>query len=305
MGAETGIQWADGTVNPTSGCDGCELWPDDEKRGPCYAGNLHTRRLSKTLPHLYSPNFADVRMIPGRMAKAASLSDLRGKPRKNKPWVPIGMPRMIFVGDLGDVFSKAVTFEFLKEELIDVAMEKAGLRHVWQVLTKRPSRLVKFAEWLRSEHGIGWPSNVWSGTSVTGKASVDRIRHLLPMPGIRFVSMEPLVEDIGVPWELMGDNDLQIRGIDQVIIGGESKQGSHEVRSFNLDWPRKIIRQLAGSSVAVFVKQLGSKPHDGVGLGLRGDGTTNNYLGLKDGHGGDWGEWPSDLRVREFPTTLL
>jgi hypothetical protein len=42
--------------------------------------------------------------------------------------------------------------------------------------------------------------------------------------------------------------------------------------------------------VPVFVKQLGSRPAEG-----------DARLRLRDGHGGDWSEWPADLRVREMP----
>jgi len=41
MGKKTTIQWCDSTINPTMGCDGCELW--DQNRKSCYAGILHKR----------------------------------------------------------------------------------------------------------------------------------------------------------------------------------------------------------------------------------------------------------------------
>jgi protein gp37 len=77
MGSKTNIEWCDSTVNPTTGCDGCELWAGDVRA--CYAGNLHESRLALTLPQLYAENFTDVRLAPGRMAAAAGWSDLRGK----------------------------------------------------------------------------------------------------------------------------------------------------------------------------------------------------------------------------------
>ena len=39
-----------------------------------------------------------------------------------------------------------------------------------------------------------------------------------------------------------------------------------------------------------FLKQLGERATDG-----------GAELELKDPHGGDWEEWPDDLRVREMP----
>jgi hypothetical protein len=70
MGKGTDIQWCDDTVNPTTGCSGCELWVPG-KGGPCYAGNQHERRLAKALPGLYDPVFTNVRLAPGRTAEAA------------------------------------------------------------------------------------------------------------------------------------------------------------------------------------------------------------------------------------------
>ena len=39
MSIMTKIQWCDSTVNPTMGCDGCEIWGSQRKS--CYAGTLH------------------------------------------------------------------------------------------------------------------------------------------------------------------------------------------------------------------------------------------------------------------------
>src|SRR5262249_6687914 len=172
MGQHTNIEWTDSTVNPSTGCQGCELWVPD-RGGPFYAGNLHELRLARSLPHLYAPKFTEVRLAPGRTAKAAAWPDLRGKPRPDKPWLD-GPPRLIFVGDLGDIFSKDVPFEYLKAEVIDVADSEKGRRHAWLLLTKQPGRAVEFALWLR-RRGRAWPDNVWVGTSVTGPHSATRI----------------------------------------------------------------------------------------------------------------------------------
>ena len=123
----SGIQWCDDTVNPTSGCQGCELGVPG-RGGPCSAGNLHETRLAKALPDQYAPNFEEVRLIPGRMHKMARCQDLTGRPRPNKPWLD-GLRRKIFVGDLGDVFSKDVPNEFLRTEIMDVAASPHGSRH--------------------------------------------------------------------------------------------------------------------------------------------------------------------------------
>jgi protein gp37 len=294
MGRKTGIQWCDDTVNPSSGCDGCELWKLLRRQtdmaaaiqgGSCYAGHLQVNRLSKAMPELYSADFMEVRMIPGRMKKAASGRDLTGTDRPEKPWLN-GMPRIIFVGDMGDIFSEAITFEFLKAELIDNATSKQGRRHIWMVLTKRPRRMNEFAEWLEF-HGIEWPENIWVGTSITHKASLTRLDYLIESTAkFKFISAEPLREAVDLsPW---------FPGVDLCIIGGESTQGEFEAIPFDLQWARDLIEQCRRAEVAALVKQLGSRPYF-IGRKQRHDWP------LVDSHGGDWGEWPADLRVREFP----
>jgi protein gp37 len=280
MSKNTGIEWADDTVNPTSGCDGCELWIPGQG-GPCYAGNLHQTRLAKSLPLLYDPDFTNVRLIPGRMVKALRCMSLVGKERRGehpKPWLD-GLPRLVFVGDLGDIFSKDVPFEFLKAEIIDLATVPPGNHHIVQMLTKQPQRAAQFATWL-AEQGVNWPNNVWIGTSITSRASVPRIRHLRSIPAKhRFLSLEPLVGDPGLSPEM-------VDGVDWMIIGGESDQGPLKARPFDPQWARDTIALGQRTGAAVFVKQLGSSP---VGLSLI------------DHHGGDWDEWPVDLRVRQMP----
>src|SRR5206468_11597839 len=72
MSIKTKIQWCDSTVNPTMGCDGCEIWGPQRKT--CYAGTLHGRFGGHTQG--YAPTFELVTAFPGRMAKAAHVSDL-------------------------------------------------------------------------------------------------------------------------------------------------------------------------------------------------------------------------------------
>lgn len=312
MGKDTDIQWCDSTVNPTTGCDGCELWAK-VGGGPCYAGNYHQGRMAKALPALYAADFTEVRLAPGRMAKAAAWSDLTGTDRPEKPWLN-GMPRVIFVGDMGDIFSGDVPFEYLRDEVFAAAVSPKGRRHIWMWLTKRPTRMVQFSRWL-ADDGIDWPANIWSGTSVTGRASVGRIRDLLPMPGTRFVSVEPLVEDIGFPEALVAYQDggstprykrlEPIEGmepIDLVIVGGESDQPPHKARPFDVQWARTFVKVARDASIKVFVKQLGSLAYDSKRrISIDGPDSHAEELDLRDHHGGDWDEWPEDLRVREFP----
>lgn len=271
----TGIQWCDDTVNPTSGCDGCELWIPG-RGGSCYAGNFHETRLSKSLPQLYDKDFTNVRTIPDRVKKVLRCISLTGKNRPNKEWLN-GLRRKIFVGDLGDIFSAAVSFEFLEEEIFIPAI---GSPHDLLLLTKQPQQAIKFANWL-SKRGIPWPDNIWIGTSITGKASTSRTKYLREIPALhKYLSLEPLIQDPEL-------NESIEDAVEWLIVGGESDQGQSKARFFDLAWPREIISLGQALRIAVFVKQLGS----------------NCGLTLVDHHGGDWTEWPNHLRVRQMPFT--
>ena len=299
MSIRTGIQWCDSTVNPTTGCDGCELWKLLGERsdllrvmgGSCYAGNYQETRMSKALPALYSSDFTEVRMAPGRMAKAASWSDLTGTARPDKPWLD-GMPRVIFVGDMGDIFSKAVSFDYLKAELIDAAISTRGRRHIWMVLTKRPARMAAFARWLGNVHGIGWPYNLWAGTSVTNQKTVVRAGRLCKVPArVRFLSVEPLIEAVSIPIAML-------RRMHLVIVGGESGRGA---RPFDTAWARSIRNKCQAQDVPFFMKQYGANPIRYI-LGVTSCPSNRSPITLTDSHGGDWDEWPTDdLKIREFP----
>ncbi len=93
--------------------------------------------------------------------------------------------------------------------------------------------------------------------------------------------------------------------LDWLIVGGESGPGA---RPFDAALARSTIEQCRAAGVAVFVKQLGARPF-GLGTDLRpmrvSDHPSCQYdtfpLRLADSKGGDWSEWPEDLRVREFP----
>ena len=230
------------------------------------------------------------------MAKAARWSDLTGTKRSDKPWLD-GMPRVIFVGDMGDLFSRAVPFTYLLDEVIETAMSAKGRRHIWMLLTKQPVRAVKFAEWLL-ERGWGWPENVWMGTSITSEKTENRAEILAYHPApVKFLSVEPLLGPVSFARHLLLNYRL-------VIVGGESTQGKHRARPCDLAWIRDLIAQCRRADVPVFCKQLGSHVmgyQGDLGWGGPGGASGSRRLRLKDSHGGDMSEFPADLRVREFP----
>lgn len=285
MSKDTKIQWTDSTVNCTMGCDGCELWNKIEHT--CYAGKLHDRYGGRNSG--FSPTFDQLTFYPGRMAKAAGWCDLTGTTRVEKPWLS-GLPRHIFVSDMSDALSKAVTFEFLKNEIIDVVNSEKGHRHIWMWLTKQAGRMAHFNLWLK-DHGLEWPDNLMPGTSITTQRTTPRIDNLLRVGNehtTRFLSVEPMREEI--------DLSNWIQKLDLVIVGGESGSDDHPC---HVEWIDNIISQCKAAGVACFVKQLGQHVRcDDPEFG-------EQRIMLKDSHGGDWSEWPEDLRIRQMPAQFV
>jgi protein gp37 len=132
---------------------------------------------------------------------------------------------------------------------------------------------------LPGDWGKGYP-NVWLIVSVD-QAGLERDGPKLPtIPGIvHGVSIEPQLAPVQL--------GKFAPPLQWVINGGESGAGS---RPFHLEWARALVAECASAAIPIFVQRLGSKPHD---RGLR--------LRLKDHAGGDWSEWPSDLRILQFP----
>ncbi len=252
----------------------------------CHAAKLHLR-IAQSLEKEnfqgnsgFAPIFEAVTEFPGRATETANLKDLLGVSENRSPW-KANLPRLIFVSDLGDAMSGLRQFPFLKNDLIPAITSDAGKRHLWMWLTKRPLRLAEFSE----EIG-GLPENVCAMTTLTGpnEKNLKRLADLKKVQAhIRGLSIEPL-------WERIPPKSLDLKGIDWVIVGGESGSGKL-TRPFALEWAEKLRDHCRKNRVAFFLKQLGRNP------------TQNDQpLILKDSHGGNWDEWPDDaLKVREFP----
>lgn len=155
--------------------------------------------------------------------------------------------------------------------------------------------------WSAADHGAmlraAWPlPNVWVGVSVEDREhGIPRIGRLRQIPAaLRFLSIEPLLEDLG---------RIDLTGIDWVIVGGES---GGTARPLDIAWVRSIVVQCRAAGIPVFVKQLGQRPE--MRLYAESDYGSeffrlhgNRAIRLRDKKGGDPSEWPEDLRVREMP----
>lgn len=286
MGAKTHIQWCDSSANPTGfQCVGCELWIPSRNIRKCYAGQFAER--------LGGAGAFDKPVVlkPGVMARTAKLVDLAGKPRWDKPWIPSALPRMVFVGDMADIFSPNVPFEFLYDEVFKTALSKDGRRHIWQLSTKQAKRLQEFDGWL-TEHGHTWPANVWMGVSVTSDKTLWRVDLLAETKAaVRYVNYAPA-------WGWV-DFAPYAGKIHQVIVEGES--ANDDVSPFDIGFAYGTIQSCRAVGIAPFVKQLGAVPFNRSGP----MGSAVPIILKDQTHGGDWEEWMPVLRVREFPKPVI
>lgn len=239
----------------------------------CYAGMLGTVRAGHKG---YADAFDSPKLYPGRVAKAAQWGPPSAQEIIGKPWLK-GLPRLIFVSDMGDALSKRVPFEFLNEEIIANVNSPAGQKHIWLWLSKRPGRMADFGAWLAGQ-GIVWPDNLVAMTTVTEQRFVRRADALRRVPSKwKALSLEPLCKPVAP----------DLSGIDWVIVGGGSDALANP---FHVEWALRLRDKCCGTGTAFFLKQLGRWPFH---LG--------QHLALRDKHGGDWSEWLSDWRVRKMP----
>jgi protein gp37 len=224
--ANTKIEWTEVTWNPVTGCtkvsEGCRN---------CYAEKM-AKRLQAMGVKRYQNGF-QVTLHP-------DLIDLPLRWKK---------PRKIFVNSMSDLFHPGVPDEIILK--VFETMNRAT-QHIFQVLTKRPERVVTLAD------RLNWTPNIWMGTSVESMKVVERVDHLRKVPArIRFLSCEPL----------LGPLELNLEGIHWVIVGGESGPGA---RPLDGQWVREIRDQCIKENVAFFFKQWGGVQKHRTGRMLDG-----------------------------------
>jgi protein gp37 len=217
----TRIEWTDKTWNPITGCTkisaGCIH---------CYAENM-ARRLYAMGQKKYRNNFT-----------LTLHEDVLNEPLL---WQK---PHTIFVCSMSDLFHEKVPFSFI-DKVIDTI--NATPQHRYQLLTKRSMRMAKYFETRIV------PVNVWLGTTVETQSVKKRIDMLRKIPApIRFLSCEPLIEDLG---------KLNLTDIDWIIVGGESGKMARPMKE---EWVLSIESQAKANGSAFFFKQWGTWGADGI-----------------------------------------
>ena len=214
--AESSIEWTEMTWNPTTGCTKIS---DGCKH--CYA-EVMSKRLKAMGVEKYSKNF-----------KLTTHEDELNTPYTWKK------SRVVFVNSMSDLFHKDVPIEFIRKVF---KVMKDNPQHVFQVLTKRADIL----RYYDSEGWLDWSHNIWMGVSVENEKVMNRIDLLQQTNArVKFLSCEPLIG--GLP-------NMNLKGIDWVIVGGES---GHKSRPMKEEWVTDIKTQCQEANVAFFFKQWG------------------------------------------------
>lgn len=227
------IEWTDKTWNPVTGCtkvsQGCKN---------CYAERMYERFNGK-----------------GSFKNIICHEDRLNHPFRWKK------PAMVFVNSMSDLFHEDVPFEFI-DRVLGVTRRTGINGHTYQILTKRPDRMV---EYFKREDTEPLMPHVWLGVSVEDQETAnERIPLLLQVPAaVRFLSCEPLLgpidfyltsasmpSDISHPWR----GEPILHGIHWLIAGGESGPGA---RPMHPDWIRELREQCVEGGVAFFFKQWG------------------------------------------------
>jgi protein gp37 len=154
-------------------------------------------------------------------------------------------PTVYFVNSMSDLFHEQVPASFVAQ-VFDVIRRTP--HHRYQILTKRPKRMVEFFERRKV------PVNAWMGVSVEDrKYGIPRIGVLREIDAsIRFLSIEPLLEPLG---------NLDLSDIHWAIVGGESGPGA---RPMHVTWVRPIRDKCIDEGIPFFFKQWGAWGPDGL-----------------------------------------
>jgi len=232
----SGIEWTESTWNPVTGCT----------------------KISPGCKHCYAKRMAERLRAMGQ-ANYVNGFELTLQPHMLEIPLRWKKPQTIFVNSMSDLFHEDVPIGYIRK-VFDV-MARANW-HRFQVLTKRARRLAELSS------RLVWAPNIWMGVSVENAKYAYRIDELRSAgSSVKFLSLEPLLGPL---------SDLDLHGIDWVIVGGESGPGA---RLVNPGWVTDLRDQCERANVPFFFKQWG--------------GTNKKRTGrLLDGR--TWDQMPAD-----------
>lgn len=227
MARDSSIEWTEATWNPVTGCD----------------------KVSAGCKHCYAERMA-LRLQAMRQPNYRNGFELTLQPQALELPLNWRKPQTVFVNSMSDLFHADVPIDYIRR--VFEVMRRANW-HRFQVLTKRAERLEAIA------HELDWPSNTWMGVTIENAAHARRIDHLRSTAArVKFLSLEPLLGPLP---------ELELHGIDWVIVGGESGPGARPMQPV---WVDDIRVQCERARVAFFFKQWGGTNKKRAGRTLHG-----------------------------------
>ena len=211
MSLHSKIEWTEATWNPVRGCSkvspGCKH---------CYAETF-AERFRNVPGHPYEQGF-DPRIVPHKLLEPLTWPN----------------PRTVFVNSMSDLFQDAVPDEYITTV---ARIMLAANWHTYQILTKRAERMQALLTTTLQD--VARAPHIWWGVSIEDKKHglprLDRLRKTNAKT--RFLSIEPLLEDLG---------NINLNDIDWVIVGGES---GHGARPMKKEWVENLQRQCSAAQI--------------------------------------------------------
>lgn len=284
MAEKSNIAWTESSWNPVRGCErvseGCRN---------CYAEVLAARH---SYPGGWGEGLAKVVKRPDGTEEARWTGVVRPVEKMLDAPLRWKKPRRIFVNSMSDLFHKDVPDDFIDKIFAVMALAP---RHTFQVLTKRPERMLEYMTirsksvkyWEAGARSLGYTMmfegadgqeyglckfpipGVWLGVSVEDQASADeRIPLLLQTPAaVRWLSCEPLLGPVSLRWLAAWDGKaLKPRGTQPTTtnhLDGLRRlrwvviggESGSGYRRMDMEHARILIAQCKAAGVATFVKQ--------------------------------------------------
>lgn len=185
------------------------------------------------------------------------------KPHKLRDPYKLKEPSRVFVNSMSDLFHEQIPDDYIAQVF---AVMNDLPQHTFQILTKRPERAAKWKG--------PWSPNIWQGVSIEDNKTLNRLDILRQCKArTRFISFEPLIEDIGKP---------DLSGFQWAIVGGESGPGH---RPMPHAWARNIRDACTAQNVAYFFKQSSAYTTE-RGVSLRHE----------DGKFYEWHQFPDEMK---------
>jgi protein gp37 len=205
--------WAGWSWNPITGCyHNCQY---------CYAyDKAREYYTDRPLEERFNPRLWEERLSAPLNTRCPNTGNIRDK--------------LVFVGDMGDIFGDFISDEWLEKVFRAVAKYK---QWTYIFLTKNLKRVIN----------IEWPKNTWIGATVDYQWRVgptEKAFQQIKAP-IKFISLEPLMEPVEF---------LNLDIFDWIIIGGRNETSRMPAGQPKWEWVKSLIGQARQSNVKVFCR---------------------------------------------------